>query len=402
MRMHNGLRFLDLRGHLSGGRLLVVSVLVTAAVFGTRPLISYRALALNASVVELGRIASSFAIFALVPSIPVGRAVDRFGQQRAIVLGSLVVAIGCLLAWASPSVLSVALSEAVLGLGQLTVVVGSHSALATNGPVASRDMRIGTYMTVASLGQSVGPLVAGVLLDRGAGDVFLALGALGALFGAGVGTTLGLIRPAARGAQETAGGPLIRRMLGKPTMRSALVASIALLAAVDLMIAYLPLIGEERGIPPATIGLLLGTLGLAQMVARLFIGPLLAVLGHARTLIIAGAVPAVAIPLIAFVSPPLVPAALTVVLVAVIGLFLGLGQPVTVTLAAVSAEPGASGVAMSMRMAANRLGQTVIPVAAAGAAGRAGATGIFVTIGVFLAATIGYVGWEIRRADPGS
>src|SRR5574338_604600 len=360
MRMHNGLRFLDLRGHLSGGRLLVVSALVTAAVFGTRPLISYRALALNASVVELGLIASSFAIFALVASIPVGRAVDRFGQQRAIVLGSLVVAIGCLLAWASPSVLSLALS------------------------------------------QSVGPLVAGVLLDRGAGDLFLALGALGALLGAGVGTTLGLIRPAARGAQETAGGPLIRRMLGKPTMRSALVASIALLAAVDLMIAYLPLIGEERGIPPATIGLLLGTLGLAQMVARLFIGPLLAVLGHARTLIIAGAVPAVAIPLIAFVSPPLVPAALTVVLVAVIGLFLGLGQPVTVTLAAVSAEPGASGVAMSMRMAANRLGQTVIPVAAAGAAGRAGATGIFVTIGVFLAATIGYVGWEIRRADPGS
>lgn len=400
--MFKKLAALDPRPHLSGGRLLLVSGLVTAAVFGTRPLTSYRALALDASVLDLGVIASSFAVFALLASIPVGRAVDRFGQRRAIVAGCTTVAAGCLLAWVAPSIPVLAVSQAVLGLGQLTVVVAAHAAIATNGPLAARDRRIGTYMTVASLGQAIGPFLSGLLADPrsdGGPATFLALATTAALLAAAVAATLKL----APGASQSGGGASavrpasIRRALRQPSMRSALVGSIALLAAIDLLIAYLPLIGEERGIPPATIGLLLGTLGLAQMVARLFIGPILRVLGHARLLIVACAVPAVLIPLLAVVSPPLVPVALTVGLVAVTGVFLGLGQPVTVTLVALTAEPGGSGLAMSMRMAANRLGQTLIPIAAAGAAGRAGAGGIFVIIGIVLGGAVGYIGWQDRN-----
>src|SRR4051812_38221063 len=102
-------------------------MLATAAVFGVRPLISYRALALGATAFEIGLIASSFAVLGLLGAVPVGRLTDRFGGRPLSVSGCLVSALALLLVGFANTLLLLAVAQAVLGLGQLMMAIGSHT-----------------------------------------------------------------------------------------------------------------------------------------------------------------------------------------------------------------------------------------------------------------------------------
>ena len=67
--------------------LLAAALFITAGVFGIRPLISYKALALGATPFEIGLIASSFAVLGLPGAVPVGRLTDRFGGRLLTIVG---------------------------------------------------------------------------------------------------------------------------------------------------------------------------------------------------------------------------------------------------------------------------------------------------------------------------
>jgi MFS family permease len=182
-------------------------------------------------------------------------------------------------------------------------------------------------------------------------------------------------------------------------MRQALIGSIAALAAVDLLITYLPVFGTERGLPPAVIGLMLATLGISQLISRLFMGRLVRRIGHVRLLLIALIVPGILVPILTIVSTEFV---LIAIMVGV-GLALGLGQPMTLALVARAAEPGGQGLAMSLRLAGNRIGQLTIPVLIGATAGQLGANGILIAIGGILGvASISLVGGRHDLQPPTS
>ena len=71
--------------------ILALALFITAGVFGLRPLISFKALALGATPFEIGLIASSFAILGLVGAVPVGRLTDRLGGRLLTITGCLIV-----------------------------------------------------------------------------------------------------------------------------------------------------------------------------------------------------------------------------------------------------------------------------------------------------------------------
>jgi cyanate permease len=52
------------------------------------------------------------------------------------------------------------------------------------------------------------------------------------------------------------------------------------LSATDILTAYLPVIGEHRGIAPATIGLLLSLRAAATIACRLVMTPMIRLLGR--------------------------------------------------------------------------------------------------------------------------
>lgn len=66
---------------------------------------------------------------------------------------------------------------------------------------------------------------------------------------------------------------------------------------------------------------------------------------------------------------------LAAILLAIIGFFLGLGQPITMTLITQAVPPDARGAALALRLLANRLGQVALPIGAGLLAAPAGPGG---------------------------
>ena len=60
--------------------------------------------------------------------------------------------------------------------------------------------------------------------------------------------------------------------------------SLSVLSATDILTAYLPVVGEHRGIAPSVIGVLLSLRAAATIACRLVLSPLLRLLGRALLL----------------------------------------------------------------------------------------------------------------------
>lgn len=130
---------------------------------------SYKALDLGAGPAFIGAAAGSFALFSLSAAIPAGVLVDRFGAKPFFLAGTGTIALAALvdaLVDALAAVLVVLpLGQALLGLGQLgSQLAGQASATRGRGG-SHRDLRFGRVAVAVSIGQLVGPLVGGVILD---------------------------------------------------------------------------------------------------------------------------------------------------------------------------------------------------------------------------------------------
>jgi MFS family permease len=378
--------------------LLVFTTLIATSVFGTRPLISYIALSIGAGPAELGLVASSFAVLAIVGAIPLGRSIDRIGERPIMIGGAMLCVAVCSVLPLVRSLPGLAVGHALLGLGQMMAVVGAHTMLAHRGPASKRAFRIGLYTSAASLGHAIGPAWVGVTI----GEQVTPEGSTLALFGgaaaaAVAAVSIALTRPEpatvtthkAQADDRRAG---VVETLRLPGMVPALTAGIVALTAVDLLVAYLPAYGEERGITPQTIGLMLAVLALSQMVSRLALGKLLNRFGHAVTLVASVLLAGIVIPVL--LAPLGEPGLFAVMTIA--GLGLGLAQPLTLVWVALATPPGSRGLAMGVRMGGNRLGQLLIPVAVGATAGQLGVGAIFVTVAALLAGAAGYVIRERR------
>ncbi len=103
------------------------------------------------------------ALFAggLIAAVGAGRAMDRFGRQPLLVLGSLANGLGCLsLAFALnwPQALSAA---ALMGIGDATLVVGYHVLFADLYPQSSGSA-LNRLNVLFGVGALVGPALAGI------------------------------------------------------------------------------------------------------------------------------------------------------------------------------------------------------------------------------------------------
>ena len=74
-------------------RLLVVAGAIQFVVFAVRPFLTYQALALGASLTEVGLVTASFSVVSLFAALPMGRAVDRYGERIFVLVGALVLAV---------------------------------------------------------------------------------------------------------------------------------------------------------------------------------------------------------------------------------------------------------------------------------------------------------------------
>ncbi|MFH9735159.1 MFS transporter [Streptomyces sp. NPDC017260] len=364
-------------------RLVIAFGFAQGAVSMARPAVSYRALALGADEQAVGVIAGVYALLPLFAAVPLGRRTDHGRCAPLLPVGVVLIAGGCALSGIAGSLWAMALWSGVMGLGHLCFVIGAQSLVARQSAPHEQDRNFGHFTIGASLGQLVGPVAAGALIggrDMAASSA-LALVVAGA--GAAVAfTSLWRIEhPTAakfrteQGARVPVGS--ILRARGVP---AGILISLSVLSATDVLTAYLPVVGEHRGISPVVIGVLLSLRAAATIACRLVLTPLLRLLG--RTVLLTATCLLAAL-LCAGVALP-VPVWVLGLMLVVLGFCLGVGQPLSMTTVVQAAPDGARSTALALRLTGNRLGQVAAPAAAGLIAGVAGVAAPFVMLGALL------------------
>jgi MFS family permease len=396
---------------------MIVTLLASTAVQATRPTVTYRALALGASPLEIGLIQSAFSIVPALTAIAIGRSIDRIGESRYLMFSLGALTVGSVVALVSPGLFVLGVAQILMGLGQIVYLVASQSLVANHGPRQGRDVRYGHYATFTSLGQLAGPAIAAAIVGSSIGLV--AMGANAILASAGsaaspvvidavgvapdnpeagvflfaaiitvIGFGLAFFIPGSprRKASEgtVAGQPgilvMTRQVLRRPGMLSAMFVSITVISSVDVLAAYLPAYGDDVGLSVALVGTLLSVRAGASLVSRFFMAQLIAVLGRSRLLAVSMIMAGGGLLLMPLVTSPPVLIAIMVV----VGLGLGLGQPMTIAWIANRSQRSERATALGVRLAGNRAALLFVPTAMGAIAGTAGISAIFVVVAISL------------------
>jgi MFS family permease len=354
-----------------------------AAVYIARPITSYRLLGLGAGVREVGFVTASFALLPLFLAIPLGRSADR-RRAPLVTIGCAIQVIACiLLAWAETP-LTLGAASAVLGLGHLGVALGVQEVIARESGDGHHDRDFGLLTAGVSLGQMIGPLAGGLVLGTGSS---LLTATRHAMFVAALvlipATVLAALGE--RGRRPGAGGTISRRgsvrtILHTRGVPAGIFASIAVLSAADIFTAYMPVIGEQRGIAPGAVGVLLALRAGSSMATRIGIGKIVGRVGRERLIVLSASGAALSLGAIAFAHGVLPLAVLSVVA----GVGLGFGQPLSMTLVVQLVPEYARGTALAVRLAGNRVGQVAAPAVAGVVAGSAGARSVFWVLSALL------------------
>ena len=266
----------------------------------------------------------------------------------------------------------------VLGMGHLVFTIAGQSAIARYAPVGRLDAGFGWFTAAFSGGQLVGPLLAGLLLGSNlasSGSARLAAIDAALYLAAGIAAAavplLAIRRPGTRRptAQQAAGegapaAPPVEsalQILRRPGVAWNMLAAMALLGTIDILVAFLPLLGEERGVAPVAVGTLLAVRACASIASRLMLSQLLQRFSRYQLLVasLLGAGSA-----LLFTPLLLGNFWLAALALAIGGFLLGLGQPLTMSLISQAVRPESRGAALALRLLGNRVGQVGFPLAA--------------------------------------
>ena len=373
----------------------VHAILVQAISYAIRPALSYAVLELGYGSVWLAVMTAAFALPPLLLALTTGRMVDRVGERPGMVLGALALTGASLLAcFASGHLAALLAAAGLLGVGIVFSMVGEQSAVAGRAAQRGMDSTFGVYTFITSLGQGIGPLLLLIPPAQGAlSPPLVPIAAVCALAGLG---TLAASAGFGTHHRDTPGSGTepeaparrwpARHLVALPGMWRALLVSGLILASIDVTLAYLPGLAHGRGIEPRWLTAMLGARAVAQMLSRVNLGRLARVAGRRRLTIAACAVSALAL---CGLSLP-VPVAVLVALAAVYGFAAGVCQPMTMGWVAQLAPSGTRGTVLSLRLAGNRVAQTVIPAVSGAAAAASGVSGVLVVTG----ATLGIAAWS--------
>jgi MFS family permease len=382
--------------------LLGCVLLTQTALNLARPLVSYRAIALGADATTIGLITAAYALLPVLVAVPLGRLTDRSGRTTAVLaLGVVLLGVAPLLLSAADTLWSVGLASTALGFGHLAFMVAAQGTVAARSDEGGLDRAFGLFTAAASAGQLLGPLLAGALLGTASGAALLTA-SREALLVAGV-TALLAVPLVVR--QRRPRGPRadpapeadrigVLTLLGRPGMRPGLLVSLALLATIDLLTAYLPLLADQRGIAPAVVGVLLSARAATSLASRLLLDRLLT--RWSRPVLVVASAAGSAVALVAAAWPGAGVAIMAVAL-PLCGVFLGLGQPLTMTLTVRSAPASSRSTALALRLLAHRVGQVAVPATAGLVAGVTGAAGALWMAGGLLGVAAGAAADSARR-----
>jgi MFS family permease len=331
------------------------------AIEALRPMVSLQLDRIGASSSQIGIAVAAYALLGLALAIPGGVVVDRVGPARLLLGGFLGLgACAGLYLVTAGSVVGLTVVQLAMGAAALAVWVALQTVVTHAGSGEFLRKQLAVFATAWAAGSAIGPVIGSWLYARSG---FVAVAGL-LVLGAGLGVIVAVRLPMAPSGRSTTGRgrstgrQSAARLLGDETVRLVLAASFVSLAVQSLRTSFYPLYLVERGHSVDRVGVVLTGIGLASLGVRLLL-PVVCRWVSGRMLLISttwlGIVAMAATPVLA-VGPWLAVGALG------IGVSLGLNPPTTVELMAAAAPADLRGVAMGLRVAANRSAQVAQPL----------------------------------------
>lgn len=369
---------------------LIHSLLIQGFTAAFRPALAYAMIAAGAPVWMLSALAASFAVPALVLALPAGRFVDVFGERRAAVLGALLVVAGVVAAilGADEPLLLLLLASLLVGAGHLPSIAAGQTQVAHRTSEQRLDVMYGYYSFSASCGQLLGPLL--LTLPGGTRSLPPVMPVLGSCLGLALlllVTAAMMMSSRHQAAPAVAGGALRQTgaLVRRPGVLRALLVGAAAVAVLDIVQVYWPALGVERGYDVALVSAMLSLRAIASMASRLGLGLLVRRLGRVRLL--RAAMLTAALALAATASA--LPVGAIAVAAVIFGFALGVCQPLSMSWLAALTPPHNRGLSVALRLGANRMGQTLVPVALGGVAAASGVwVVVLVSSGLLLVTTL--------------
>ena len=370
-------------------KLLISSAITQGAIYVIRPMMTYRALELDATASTIGFIAAIYALFPVLLALTFGRMVGRVGEGRFVIFGTFFIGVSAAILLFADSLTILAIGAALSGLAHLACMVGGQTMVALKSPTDKYEEHFGRYTFSASLGQMLGPILAtlvagstGVIPKSTSAAFALAL-ALSALAMVPAISWRNDAPTVVARKEETGTLRAASNLLQKPGMFAAVFMSLAISSTADILVVFLPLYGNENQFSAFSIGVIISIRAATSMASRYFLGRLSARYSTKQLLVTSNAISVVACAAMAFAPNPLVLGAI----VFVAGFSLGVGQPLTMSLISQLTVPEERALAVSTRLTGNRLGQFVIPAGAGLLAAGSGTSAVFIGLSVLVAST---------------
>jgi len=338
--------------------LFLMCMLCHSGFGGSRVALSLYALDQGVSQFTIGVLMALYAICPLFLAIFVGRFADRVGPRIPMLIGVGGVVVGLLLPPLFPGVPALYACALILGS---TFHFFFITVQGIAGGIGGPEMRARNFALIGmgfSAAGFIGPFLAGLTIDHfGHLSAFLVLSVfpvpplLLLLFKPGV---LPKHQKHADSRQRGSASDLLR----VKGLRNTFVASGILSAAWDLFQFYFPVYGHSVGLSASAIGTVLGVFALATFTVRVAI-PVLAK-RYAEAQVLTGAIFVAAF---AFVLFPFFASAYVLGAIAfVLGLGVGCGQPVSMSLIYALAPSGRAAECAGLRVTANNVMHLLMPL----------------------------------------
>lgn len=375
----------------------VVLVLHFASYSMALTIVPLLAVRLGASAAVIGALAASLSVVPMLLAVRVGGWIDRFGPKLGLMVASCLLVVAPIAALARPGVPALFVTEVALGIVNLLAVVSGQAYTGRLGSRLDRELNFALYATFVSIGQVVGPLVAGVVSDwQGfaaalSGVVALALAAcLSTLLLTG---SARHSRAPASPARRHGGVEQARSLLGSPAVQNAILAAFAIAFGQSVFLAFFPVILKSWSLSAGTVGGLLALRALVSAVVRPFLPAVIRWLGsRQRGLMVMVGVIGLAFTVLAAGHGIGLAAAAGVA----VGIGWGFGPPLSVVMVADGAAVDAMGFALGVRLTASRLAKLVGPLLVGAVATEVSLPMGFAACGVALLFSVG-----LMRSRPG-
>ena len=336
---------------------VLLSIAIHSCYAGSKVVVSLYALELGASEALVGILASLYGAVPLFLAVFAGRLADTIGMRAPMIAGALCVVASMLVSALWPGMPALFATAILIGAGFILFNVPIQTLAGALGTPAERTrnyslLSIG-YSTSSLLGPTFGGFAIEYVGHPAAFGGFAALATLPVVALALTGRLTDVPRQEAAKKERSA-----LELLRAPELRRIVISSGLLVSAWELYVFYLPIHAHEAGISPSRIGLILGAFALAAILVRFALPWVLKRVSEAALLTAAtlfSAAGFLALPLFSTAAP-------LMALSFAIGLGMGCGQPVMMTLAYNRSPAGRSGEVAGLRLMANNVARVAVPL----------------------------------------